>query len=87
MAIRFSPEMVGTQFHPEADPEGMIRHFEDPANREKVIKNFSEEKYQKMMGYLDSPETITHTYKTVIPGFLNRALESLTDQHFNEHAA
>ena len=33
MAIRFSPEMVGTQFHPEADPEGMKKHFSVEENR------------------------------------------------------
>jgi GMP synthase-like glutamine amidotransferase len=87
MAVRFTPEMIGTQFHPEADPKGMIRHFKDPVNREKVIKNFNKEKYEKMMGYLDNPETILHTYHTVIPGFLERATESLIKQRYNEHAA
>ena len=28
MAIRFSPEMVGTQFHPEAEPEAMLSLFQ-----------------------------------------------------------
>ncbi|MEZ4902321.1 MAG: hypothetical protein R2822_11455 [Spirosomataceae bacterium] len=28
MAIRFSREIFGTQFHPEADAEGMLRHFQ-----------------------------------------------------------
>ncbi len=87
MAIRFSSEMVGTQFHPEADPEGMKIHFANKLNRDKVIKNFSEKKYQKMMTYLDNPEAIIHTYETVIPGFLRRAIHSLTTVPFKEHAA
>jgi len=87
MAIRFSPEMVGTQFHPEADPEGMKIHFNNKLNRSKVIKNFSEKKYQKMMQSLDNPEAIAHTYETVIPGFLNRAIHSLTSLGYKEHAA
>lgn len=87
MAIRFSPVMVGTQFHPEADPEGMKNHFEKKVNRDKVINNFDEEKYQKMMHYLDKPESISHTYNTVIPGFLKRAIHSLTTVPYKEHAA
>lgn len=87
MAIRFSPEMVGTQFHPEAEPEGMKKHLQLRKNRNKVIKNFSEKKYQKMMDYLDHPETIAHTYHTIIPGFLKRATESLTKAGYNEDAA
>ncbi len=87
MAIRFSSEMVGTQFHPEADPEGMKIHFKNKLNRDKVIKNFSEKKYQKMMKSLDDPEAIACTYATVIPGFLNRAIHSLTSVGYKEHAA
>ncbi len=82
MAIRFSPYMVGTQFHPEADPKGMLRHFNMPENRDKVIRNFSPEKYRKMMLYLQDPATIAHTYQQVIPGFLRRAVESLKTDNY-----
>ena len=44
MAIRFSEEFVGTQFHPEADPHGMIRYFTLPDKKEAIIKNYGEEK-------------------------------------------
>ena len=30
----FHPEIVGTQFHPEADPEGMLKHFLSPEQRQ-----------------------------------------------------
>ena len=78
MAIRFSPEMVGTQFHPEADPQGMKEHFSLKQNQEKVIKNFDLEKYQSMMRHLEDPESITRTHDVVIPGFLERAIHSLS---------
>lgn len=87
MAIRFSPELVGTQFHPEADPEGMKIHFRKKTNREKVIKNFSVRKYHKMMEFLDSPEAISRTHATIIPGFLNHAIASLSTIPVNEYAA
>jgi GMP synthase-like glutamine amidotransferase len=87
MAIRFSPEMVGTQFHPEAEPEAMLNYFNEKNNRDKVIRNFSERKLKKMMGLLEFPETIAHTHNTIIPGFLKRATASLIKAGYNEHAA
>lgn len=87
MAIRFSQEMAGTQFHPEADPEGMKAHFSKKEYREKVISNFSVRKYNKMMEFLDSPEAISKTHDTVIPGFLKHAIASLSTVPLNEYAA
>ncbi len=87
MAVRFSPEIVGTQFHPEADPEGMKAHFSKKKYRDKVINNFSVRKYNKMMQFLEAPQALTRTYREVIPGFLNHAIQSLTTAHPQEHAA
>lgn len=80
MAVRFSPEMVGTQFHPEADPEGMKAHFSQESNRQKVIDNFGEAKYQHMMDSLDDPAKITRTHSTILPGFISHALHQLQAQ-------
>ncbi len=82
MAVRFSPEFVGTQYHPEADPIGMKAHFSKPEMRQKVIDNFDEKKYEDMMDHLEDPDKIALTYQTVIPGFIRRSLESLTQQRF-----
>ncbi len=87
MAVRFSPELVGTQFHPEADPEGMKKHFSKQVYRDKVINNFSVRKYNKMMTFLDSPEAITRTYKSIIPGFLKYAIKALSTSSIKEYAA
>lgn len=83
MAIRFSRELVGTQFHPEADPQGMKKHFLLKKNRETVIKNFDLEKYKTMMTYLDDPQALTRTHDTIIPGFLAKSIQSL--KHFNSN--
>lgn len=80
MAVRFSPEFVGTQFHPEADPEGMRQHFSDPKNRETVIRNFDEKKYEDMMKHLEDPEKIKLTHKMILPHFITEALKSF-DQY------
>lgn len=77
MAVRFSPEFVGTQFHPEADPDGMKSYFLEEENRNKVILNFGEKKYQEMMDQLDDPEKIQLTHSTLLPGFIEMAVEEL----------
>lgn len=77
MAIRFSPELLGVQFHPEADPEGMLTHFLDPVRRKEIVEDHSEKKYLKMIDDLSDPRKIGLTYEIVLPGFLDRAIGML----------
>ena len=77
MAVRFSEEFVGTQFHPEADPIGMKEHFKKEENRKTVIKNFSKRKYTNMMIHLEDPDKIALTHSFIIPHFIESALENL----------
>lgn len=79
MAIRFSREIFGTQFHPEADDEGMLRYFLKPEKREVVIENHGEEKYNDMLASLQDPEKIALTEATIIPNFLKIAAEQLLE--------
>ncbi len=76
MAVRFSQEIVGTQFHPEADAQGMLHHFSDPVRRNKIIKDHSEEKYLDMIEHLNDPDKISLTQRIVLPIFLSRALRA-----------
>lgn len=77
MAVRFSREIFGTQFHPEADAEGMLRHFQKDEKREGIIKNYGQEKYDDMLAHLQDPDKIMLTESAVIPTFLNKAGEQL----------
>ncbi len=77
MAIRFSDEIFGTQFHPEADSAGMLRHYQTAEKKEMVIDAFGEEKYEQILAHLDDPDKISLTESIVIPKFLERAAESL----------
>lgn len=79
MAVRFSEEFFGTQFHPEADPQGMKIHFEKEENREKVIKVHGKEKYEAMMEHLYDPEQITLTHKTILPRFIETSLFKINE--------
>lgn len=81
MAVRFSKEFVGTQFHPEADPDGMKSYFQEEVNRNKVILNFGEQKYLDMMAQLDDPEKIELTHSSLLPGFIEMAVEDLQNEH------
>jgi len=77
MAVRFSKEFIGTQFHPEADAEGMMRHFSKEDIRNQVIENFGQEKYNDMMDHLNDPDKIELTHRTILPSFIENALDSI----------
>ncbi|MGB3798641.1 MAG: GMP synthase [Lewinella sp.] len=77
MAIRWTPEIVGTQFHPEADADGMLEHFSRPDIKAEVIAEHGREKWLGLMGDLTDRTKISHTHDSVIPGFLNRAIKVL----------
>lgn len=79
MMIRFSPEIVGTQYHPEADPKGMLEHFNVEEQKQLVIKNHGEDKYNQMLRDLSHPGKIQSTHDEILPGFLNSAIEELVN--------
>ncbi len=84
MGIRFSPYIFGTQFHPEADSSGMLKHFQSVDKRETVIKNHGKEKLKNMIEHLDDPNKIMWTNINFIPNFLNEAYDHLMVQEFVE---
>lgn len=75
MAMRFSPECVGTQFHPEADAPGMTTYFNEPKKRESIIKEIGQLKFNNMIRQLYDPEKIALTQRMLIPGFLDQVVE------------
>lgn len=77
MAIRFSPEMIGTQFHPEADPEGMLNHFIQPERKKAIVEEHGEPRYYRMIRDLSNPGKIQLTFETIIPKFIQDSLHKL----------
>jgi homoserine O-succinyltransferase/O-acetyltransferase len=75
MAVRFSDTMIGTQFHPEADPTGMSMYLRRDDRKQIVIAEHGEEKWKSMVDQLEDPDKIRWTYSHVIPNFLSYALE------------
>ena len=76
MAIRFNEFMIGTQFHPEADAEGMTMYLQREDKKKTVIESHGYEKWKSMIKHLNDPDKILMTYSHVIPNFLNEAVNS-----------
>jgi hypothetical protein len=77
MGIRFSNEIVGLQFHPEADPISFLAHMKNRAFREKIIAMKGRVKFLKMLEYLVEEDKIYLTNETIIPNFLRIAINDL----------
>lgn len=74
MAIRFSDEIVGTQFHPEADPVSFLEHLKKPMVKEKIIELKGKAKFREMLENLVDESKIYRTNETLIPNFLQQSL-------------
>lgn len=77
MGIRFSNEIVGLQFHPEADPLSFLAHLKNKEFRDKIIKMKGKAKYMKMLENLVEEDKIYKTNETIIPNFLRIAINDL----------
>ena len=77
MAIRFSTEIFGVQFHPEADSEGMLRYFQREDKRQQVIKIIGKRRYLDLLEHLDDDDKIMKTNHTIIPRFLAQAADAI----------
>lgn len=77
MSVRFSREFIGTQFHPEADPVGMKLYLLDNEKKAAIIRDHGEEKYTDMLQSLENPDRILRTRQTILPNFLDEAIQSL----------
>lgn len=79
MGVRISNEIIGTQFHPEADIPSMSHHFMQPERQQQVVDEYGEKKLKDMIEHLENPENITLTRNTVIPNFLKHAIINLRE--------
>lgn len=74
MAIRFNEYFFGTQFHPEADPDGMRLRLMEPLKKEQTIAEHGEQKYNEMLERAGDPDKLMLTQNTLIPNFLDQAI-------------
>jgi homoserine O-succinyltransferase len=74
MAIRFSENMYGVQFHPEAALNDLIVYFNNPETKQSIIEEFGLEKWERIIDHLDQDSPINATYTHFIPNFLDKAI-------------
>lgn len=77
MAIRFSDEIFGTQFHPEANPVGFLENLQDEEIKQNCIETHGQDKYDQIIDRLDDEDKIILTQKEIIPGFLKDSARKL----------
>lgn len=82
MAIRFSDEIFGTQFHPEAEPKGFRENLKDKNNKQTMIKHHGLDKYKETLDRIDDPDKIVLTQAQIIPRFLQDATQKITKKKF-----
>lgn len=73
MSFRFNEYMIGTQFHPEADAEGMSIYLQTEEKKKIVIEQHGEAKWSSMIEHLNDPDKIMFTYAHILPNFLTIA--------------
>ena len=73
--VRFSNEILGVQFHPEADPGGMLVHFKDATRKASIIEQHGLKKYEAMIQHLQEEDKIPLTHQSILPKFLSKAVE------------
>ena len=79
MAVRFSDEIFGTQFHPEADADGMLTYFNEPERKAQVVDHHGEARFNEMIADLTDNCKINLTHKIILPAFINNAIENLLE--------
>ena len=84
MGIRFTNEMIGTQFHPEADPIGMLHYLMKEEKSKQIIELHGQEKFDDMVLHLNDDDKIILTQNTIIPTFLRNAIHELRKQPVNQ---
>lgn len=77
MAIRFSKEVFGTQFHPEADPDGLMASLKNKEYRDALIHDFGIEKFLQMLDRIDDEDKILLTQAQILPRFLKQSARKI----------
>lgn len=80
MAIRFSDAWFGTQFHPEAHPDGMLMYLRRRDKKEMILKTYGSNTYEEMMHNAIHPDRLTITRDHILPGFISDAIDHIMEQ-------
>ena len=70
MGLDFAPGICGTQYHPEADRQGVMTWVNNPETAEEFKKVYGEPLYKRMVKTVDDPQRVARTFALQIPGWL-----------------
>jgi len=74
MGIQFNEFMAGVQFHPEGEYHILLDYFKEEKIKTSIVEEFGIEKWDRMIDHLNDPAKIKSTFHTIIPNFLDKAL-------------
>jgi|SRR5690554_3175081 GMP synthase-like glutamine amidotransferase len=80
MSIRFSKEIIGTQFHPEASPDGLMSSLKNKEYRNAMIEDYGIEKFLETLDRIDDDDKIVLTRAQILPRFLKQSARSIIKQ-------
>jgi GMP synthase-like glutamine amidotransferase len=83
MAIRFSREWFGTQFHPEAHPDGMMIYLRRQEKKNMILNTYGLNTYEEMMHNAIHPERLAITRDSILPGFIRDAIDHILEYSDN----
>jgi GMP synthase-like glutamine amidotransferase len=81
MAIRFNPYMIGTQFHPEADAQGMSLYLMREDKKKVFIDAHGETKWKSMLEHLNDPDKISLTNSQILPNFILQSIAKINNAY------
>ncbi len=84
MVVRFSPHIIGTQFHPEVDVLGMKDTITKENIRLEVEKVFGKERLVRIQKDINDPQKIDKMYHTLLPQFIHLCKETKAGIPVNE---
>lgn len=70
LAFQYAPGILATQFHPEADRQGLSVWVHNPEHASAFKKAYGEELYQRMLKTLDDPSRVARTFALFVPTWL-----------------
>ncbi len=80
LALDLAPGIECTQFHPEADRQGVIVWVSKREQAQAFVDTYGLVTYDRMLRTLDNPERIAKTFSLLIPGWLSRKFNAIA-QH------
>lgn len=83
MAIRFSDEIIGTQFHPEAEAEDVMCKLVDENYKQKLIEKIGLNNYLETLDRADDEDKIKKTQAEILPKFLHNAVNCILQKKDN----